>query len=460
MKMSKTAHRWIGLQNVVFYLLLLAALGLLGFLGNTSKFESDWTFGNRNSLSAPTTALLKALGQPLKFVAYVPDKPGLQEQLRTLVGKYQRVKPDIQLEFVNPDLDPVRAKQDGIGYAGQIALHLGARSEVVRSTQEAVIANALQRMSRGGERLVVFLEGHGERKPLDTESTGMSKLVESLQRNGFSIQPYNLVRAPSIPQNARFVVIASPQQDLLPGEVEVLKKYVEQGGNLLWLQDPGGLHGLQALEDLLGVQIYDGTLVDADERLHKLLGINHPAVIPVVDYGKSDITRNLQTQTLFPFATMVARDPLAAQKSGAIGWKADEFLTTLPTTWLETSGSLDGAVKFDAGTGDQLGPLPLGVSLRCTQGKGQEQRVAVVGDSDCMLNSFVGFGANLELATNLFNWLSADDNLLGIKAVRAPDTQLVMGDALGFLLVSFFLFVLPVGLLAAGTFIWWKRRRR
>ena len=109
------------------------------------------------------------------------------------------------------------------------------------SASEETIGNAIQRMSRGGERLVVFLEGHGERNPLADESTGMSQLVANLQRNGFKIQPHNLVRTQSIPQNASFAVIAAPQQDLLPGEVDVLKKYVEQGGNLLWLQDPGGL---------------------------------------------------------------------------------------------------------------------------------------------------------------------------------------------------------------------------
>ncbi len=98
------------------------------------------------------------------------------------------------MEFVNPDLDPERAKQDGIEHAGQLAIHLGERSEVMDSASEETIGNAIQRMSRGGERLVVFLEGHGERNPLADESTGMSQLVANLQRNGFKIQPHNLVR--------------------------------------------------------------------------------------------------------------------------------------------------------------------------------------------------------------------------------------------------------------------------
>ena len=219
MKMSKQVHRWLGLQSWIFYVLLVVIIGLLGFLGNTFKFEADWTYGNRNSLSAPTQALLKTLDKPLKFIAYIPERPDLEAELRKMIGKYQRIKTDTSIEFVNPDLDPVRAKQDGIQYAGQLAIHLGERSEVVEAANEQVIMNAIQRMSRGGERLVIFLEGHGERNPLASESNGMSTLVTSLQRNGFKIQPHNLLRSQSIPQNASFVVIASPQQDLTAGEV-------------------------------------------------------------------------------------------------------------------------------------------------------------------------------------------------------------------------------------------------
>ena len=134
---------------------------------------------------------------------------------------------------------------------------------------------------------------------------------------------------------------------------------------MLWLQDPGGLHGLQPLEEWLGLQLYDGTVIDANEQLQALLGINHPAVVPVVDYGQ---TRRLckdwpATQTVFPFATMVARAPDASEKTGALDWQVDEILNTLPTSWLESSGVLEGAVRFDEGSDDQEGPIPIGVTL-------------------------------------------------------------------------------------------------
>lgn len=472
MKMTKGMHRSIGLQNAIFYLLFFIVIGLLAFLSREFHFQADWTYGNRNSLTEATRSLLQKVDEPLMFVAYVPDDPALQEQLRKLVAKYQRVKPDIKLEFVNPDLEPMRAKQDGIQYAGQMAIYLGERSEVVEQTTEPVIANAIQRMSRGSERLVVFLEGHDERDPLADTSNGLSQFLSTLERSGFKVQPHNLVRTQTIPDNARFLVIASPQKDLLPGEVEVIKKYVERGGNLLWLQDPGGLHGLKPLADLLGLKVSEGTVLDANEQLHEVLGVTHPAIVPVVDYGKSAIAEKLTgSQSLFPFATMVEPNPVKEQTS--LVWQQDELLNTLPNSWLETD-KVDGAVTYEEEKGDVLGPISIGFTLtrlldqpENTQGstsanpkQERQQRVVVIGDSDFLINSFIGKGVNLDLATNIFNWLSADDNLLNIQVNNAPDTNFAMGDTSSLALASFFLIVLPLTLLLLGTMIWLRRRRR
>ena len=150
MKMSKNTHRWIGLQNSIFYVLFIAVVVLLGFVGQRFNWQADWTQGSRNSLSTPTQTLLKGLDKPLKFIAYIPDDPALQLQLNKLVTKYQRVKVDTTMEFVNPDLDPARAKQDGIQYAGQDAFKYARvdKTPYKFAAPEVAIAN---RRDNGGQ---------------------------------------------------------------------------------------------------------------------------------------------------------------------------------------------------------------------------------------------------------------------------------------------------------------------
>ncbi len=452
--MNKKARYTLRLQNIIFYLLFFVTIGLLAWIGKTYHKSYDLTQNQQNTLHPATQKLLKKLKAPLKLIAYVPDDATVHSALKKLVNKYQAIKADIELEFVNPDLNPERAKADGIQFSGQVLLKLGDKTEAISSVEEQVIVNALQRLSRQKPRLVIFIEGHGERSPFDEKSSGLSLLKDALAKKGFKFQPHNLLRTQSIPEDTSFIVIAAPAKDYLEGEVKIIQDYVKNGGNLLWLNEPGGIFGLDNLEQQLGLEIREGTLIDANQALQKMLGIKHPAVIAIIDYGESPLTKDLTAHTLFPFATAIIRDE--SQENSP--WKYQPLLTTLPTSWLET-GEIQGNVKYDDET-DRPGPLDIAQALtRKNQKSNKQQRILVAGDSNFMLNSFIGQGSNLELSSNLFNWLSNDDKLLSIKAVTAPDTTLELPGWALYGSALYFLLALPIGLILIGTIRWIKRRK-
>ncbi len=456
MKMTKKSHLFIRLQNALFYILFLTIIGLLAWLGRTYHKSIDVTSAGRNTLSEPMQQILSRLDKPLELTAYVPDDASIHVALKKLIAKYRNYKKDIKLEFVNPDLDPARAKADDIQYSGQVLIKLGKRSEKVNSVAEQNIVNVLQRLSRDKPRLVVFLEGHKELSPLDEKSNGLSRLASVLENKGFSFQPHNLIRTQNIPQDASFVIIAAPQQDYLPAEVKIIEDYIDQGGNLLWLHEPGLLHGLDDIEQQLGLEIHEGTLLDANQALQKMLGIKHPAAIAVIDYGDLDVTKDLAAHTLFPFATAILQDPLT--KETKYHWQYHPFLSTLPTSWLE-SGEIQGNVKFDDDA-DKPGPLTIGMVLTRDMPTKEEQRIIVIGDSDFMQNTYIGQGSNLELASNLFNWLGQDDDLISINTVKEKDTRLELPPWALYISAFFFLVGLPLGLLVFGFVRWMLRRKR
>lgn len=450
MKIDANSRRLTRLQNLVFVVLLLAAVGLLAWLSTQYRYEADWTSGNRNTLSAETQELLSRIEGELVITAYVADDVELHRRIGERIDRYRRHKADVVLEFVNPDLEPQRAKADDIQRAGQLVLRLGGRKEVVGDLAEQTLANALQRLVRGEERYAIFLEGHGERALAGTDSKGLAQLAQVLERSGLALRELNLVRTPAIPDNIALLVIAAPQQPLLAGEVELIRQYVDNGGALLWLVEPGELQGLAPLAGQLGVGLPDGLLVDANQQLRSLLGMDHPAIIPVAAYGRHPATADLEVFTLFP----VAR-PVEAQ--GSETFEQQALLTTLSETWLET-GPLEGDVTFDEAAGDRPGPLTLGLALT-RQVEDSEQRIAVIGDADFLANGFLGHGGNLDLATRLVNWLAADDSLIAITSRGAPDTSLDLSPSYGYAVAIGFLFVLPLALLTAGLVIWLRRRR-
>ena len=473
---TNKSHIALRIQNVIFYVLFVVIIGLLAWVGKTYHKGFDATKSQRNSLSQTTQQLLKKIDKPISLTAYVPDDAVVHANLKQLVDKYKKYNDNIKLEIINPDLDPSRAKQDGIDYSGQLLVKLGEQSEKVNSVDEQTMLDVLQRLSRTEPRLVIFIEGHNERSPLNAKSNGMSELAKVLEQKGFLLQPHNILRTQSLPENTSFVILAAPQKDFLDGEVSIISDYLKKGGNLLWLHEPGGLLGLDNIEQQLGLKINEGTLLDANQALQEMLGIQHPAAIAIIDYGQSALTSKLSAHTLFPFATPIERDESPKEKGAKVGgWKYQPLLTTLPTSWME-SGDIQGNVKFDD---DADKPEPLDIAVAMTRDvessvdddnsqasseenksrKPKEQRVLVIGDSDFMLNSYIGQGSNLELASNIFNWLSVDDDLLSIKAKVAPGTKLNLSTAGRIGLAGLWL-GLPLLLLLIGTLRWLKRRKR
>jgi ABC-type uncharacterized transport system involved in gliding motility auxiliary subunit len=298
----------------------------------------------------------------------------------------------------------------------------------------------------------------------------MSTLVDSLSQQGFIIQRHNLLSTQSIPENTDILVIAAPRSKVSAGEVTLLQNYIKQGGQLLWLHDPDSTQSLNPLAEQLGILLYTGTVVDANQELQQLLGIRNVAAIPVIEYGKSMLTKGIETQTLFPFSTMIEED-FDAKVKPDMEWQYDAFLSSMSSSWLETGDINASTLIFEVENNDQQGPIPLALSLKksytsdTNQGdevdndRRKEQRIVIMGDSDFMLNAFIGYGSNLDLARNIFNWLSQDDSTISIPTSIATDTRLALSDSVLISLSLFFLILLPLGLIIAGVFIWIQRRK-
>ncbi|GAB4345758.1 MAG: hypothetical protein Kow006_03280 [Gammaproteobacteria bacterium] len=436
------------LENTLFVALLLAAVALTGWLSTRYGFVSDWTAAGRNSLSEASQRLLATLDKPISITAFASPDEVLRRRIRNLVERYQRAGSDVQLEVVNPDTAPQRVRDLDINVDGTLVVSYQGRSEKLTELGEEALTNALLRLARDEDRWVVFLEGHGERSPKGVANHDLQLMARALERQGVKVQSARLAGA--IPDNTSVLVIAAPQADLLPGEVQRLVEYLEGGGNLLWLLDPEPLHGLEPLADLLGVSLLPGVVVDATARLY---GIQQPDFALVTEYPRHALTRGLKAVTLFPRAAAVDLDPPAA-------WTRTPILQTSPSTWNET-GPLVGEIHADPNRAERAGPLTLGWALQRprSDSENREQRVVVVGDGDFLANAYLGNGGNRNLGLAIFNWLSHDDRFIAIPARTSPDRSLQLSRGAAVAIGAGFLALLPLLLIGTGVLIWFRRRR-
>ena len=457
MKITRNIHQQLRWQNFIFTLLFLVLVGLLAWVSQRFEFQWDWTANNRNTLSEASLKVLEQLDKPVKITAFARENNEIRGPIKELVKRYQRRQPQISLEFVNPDLHPDQIRELGVTMDGELRIEYGKRSELLQTLDEQSLTNALMRLVQSQEANILFLEGHGERSPLGDANFDLGQFGRTLQAKGFKIHRWNLAKQPDLPDNTAVLVIASPQVPYLPGEIKKIQTFLDKGGALLWLAEPGKAMGLEKIAKTLGIRFLPGTIIDTTGQL---LGIQDPTFALVAEYPPHAITQGFEKITLYPQAVAIERAPESP-------FTGEPFLNTLGRSWTET-GPFSGEIKFDPDSNEQEGPLTLGMALtRDIESQSDSknatvktQRVVVIGDGDFLANAYLGNGGNLDLGVNVIQWLTHNDQFINIPAKTAPDKQLNLSSAAVAFIGFSFLLGLPLLLIGTGIVIWWLRRKR
>lgn len=432
------------LNGWLFALLVLLGAGAIGFLTARHDHLVDWTYNSRVSMSPETRAVLAKFDGPVDVVSYASPQGDLRQTIAAALQRYQKAKPDLQLSLVDPQQDPAAMRNLGITVDGELILHYRDRQQRLDTLTERSLTDALERLVRGNDRIVAFVTGHGERRADGVANADLGTFVSQLEQSGMRAVPLNFSQVTSVPAQTDLVVLAGPQAPLTPGATKALTDYLANGGNLLWLVDPGNLDAsLQPIADTLGIRVLPGELIDASSPA---VGLKDPRMIVLGDYPPSMITRGFTLTTLFPEVA-----PLAEVRQG--DWKIEPFLRSSPQATTQRLGG-NAAVPLK-------GPLDFGFAFSrlSPSPTKSEQRVVVIGNGDFLSNSYLGNGGNRALGERVFNWLLGDDQLISMPPRGAPDRILNVSQGELSVLTIGFMLVMPLLLLVVGGWIAWRRRR-
>jgi ABC-type uncharacterized transport system involved in gliding motility auxiliary subunit len=451
MKISPHKHQQIRLKNWGITLALLCLIAALAWLSVRYSAEIDISKNNTNSLSKASQKLVESLPGNIRLTAYIKKDPGLRNQIAQLVDRYKRHKADLSLTFIDPDSQPEKVRELNINASGAIIVEYQGRTEKLNFIDESSLTNALLQLANADERWITFLTGHGERAPDGIANFDFGQFGKELDRRKIKAQTINLATMPAIPDNSALLVLSAPAVPLLPAEIDLVKRYIRQGGNLLLLSDPGNRH-LDALLQTLGFRQLPGTLVDSKSKLY---GINDPSFVLASDYPPHPITQGFQTISVYPVTA-------ALEIGDETDFQPVTLLKSATQSWTET-GPIAGKILFDADGEEKQGPLTFAYALTrpsTNSGQTQEQRIVIVGDGDFLSNAYIGNVGNLDIGLRMVNWLIHDDRFIDIPAKIATDKNLQLSQ-IGVAVIGFsFLIVIPLLLMAAGFYIWRKRRQR
>lgn len=435
----------------------LAVLFIL-FLGNVLAYEYpkkvDFTEDKSHTLAPETVKALGELPAKVMAVGFYSQRTPTTTAAELLQNFKVNSAGKFDYQFIDPDSNPVAARQAGITGDGKILLAMGDKKEIASYADETEITRALIRLISPESRVVYFLTGHGEADVENPAQTSMSVAKSTLETKNYTVKTLNLLAENKIPEDALAVVVAGPAKPLSAQEVDLLGKYVDAGGGLVVMENPAPLTQFGDAPDPLadylgskwGIHLENDIIIDLTNSGSELFATSSSLA------ASSPITQSMTLAAILPQARSLKLDPAPEGKTIV------PLAQTTSQSWGETDfESLSGQVGFDKAT-DLPGPLTLAASGENTTGKG---RVVVFGDSAFATDQYFDLYGNGDIFVNSVDWTAEQENLIQITPHQPRERTFNIPSQVQWLMILFGSVLLIPGLvIAAGISNWLTRRAR
>jgi ABC-type uncharacterized transport system involved in gliding motility auxiliary subunit len=469
---TKTRAARFGGAAVLMTLLVLGILAIVNFLSVRHQKRVDLTEQQLYSLSEQTRKVLENLETEVEVMGFFRTEPA-RISFQNFMQEFRYVSSRFNYEGVDPEEDPGKTSQYEIQRNGQVVVSSGPKREMVDDYSEEKIINAVIKVTRTEEKVIYFLEGHGERGIQDTEAEGFSLVREAVEKQNYQVKSYNLAQENKVPEDATLLVSARTKVNFFPNEVNLLQEYLASGGKLLLLVDPDSSFEMPDFLEQYGLGLGNKMVIDAS-GLGQLFGLGAAAPL-VAEYADHPIGRELGgVMTFFPFSQNVTIS------ESSLGYQTTGLLKTSESSWAE-SDLRGGRAAFDPGQ-DLQGPLDLAVASTLSiagetedqeenapTGDGEEQqeapetpaaeaRLVLFGDSDFASNGYFGAGANGDLFLMTISWLAEEADLIAIRPKSPEDRRIEATMAQSMLIFWGAVILLPAITLVLGVVVWYRRR--
>ena len=445
----KTRQTKYGAYVALYVIIILCVVFAANYLAKNHNKSIDVTSNKQFTLSDQTK---KVVGELKKDVnVYYFEKSDNFERARDMLDRYRNLSPKLDIKYVDPDKKPDVARVEGMHNFGDIIFDNGVKKETAKALTEEELTGALIRVLKSGTRTACFVQGSGEHQLDDSSREGYSVLKGALEKYNYKTQSISLIEKPEIPKECNTVVVGGPKRDYLQPAIDALKAYVTGGGRVIFAFDPvlnlpseklGDTPNLAALVQTWGVTANSDVILDLSSA-SQLFGQLSPVV---GSYESHAITRVMgDNASVFPLARSLT---VKAPAEKLFSTTAGSYSLTNPKLPIHEA-DLDKAAK---------GPFVLGAAA--TVGTGATQgRVVVVGSSNWMGNQILSAPiANRDLALNVMNWLTSDEDLISIRPKEPEDRRLRITGRGTATIFWVSVVCLPMIVIASGVSVWWKRR--
>lgn len=328
---------------------------------------------------------------------------------------------------------------------------------------EQRLTNGIISVSSIGKLTPIYvLTGHEEY----STNTYLMSLKTYLELENYQVKSLDLLVEEKVPEDCEAIIISSPRKDFTGLEADKIKDYINQGGNILWMNDvmsaTDPIPNIQSVLDLYGVTInQEGLIIEQDTS--KMVMQTPDAILPNIEY--SEITKELTSEGKVMLLDSSKLSFVEDNKLEELKVTKTDLLTTSEKAFFRKDLSTS---SMEATGSDEVGKQVLGALLEKRINDDTTSKLVVYANNafatDAKLKiqsqevSTIYLYNNLDLALNSVAYLAKAEDQISIRknievvSYTATETQnnIVMAVIFG----------VPVLIILAGIVVWQLRRRK
>lgn len=278
---------------------------------------------------------------------------------------------------------------------------------------------------------------------------------------GFDIDTISLEKQ-DIPADITTLVVADPKSAFSSKVYEKIEKYIDDGGNIVFMGEPGKQQMLNQLIKKFGVEMMEGTLVEPTyDEMPQMVKPYYTRISPsIADENFLWVINERWVRHIKDTTTLLMPGVAALSYSDSIEvGKKSLLVTNGNRTWLKKGKLIiDSAnVEYNAQDGDIKGAFPTVLQLTRQMGN-KQQRAVIFGDADFMCNLRLQDGEMINRA--VLSWISGNEYPVYLRFGIPKDNLMTITLGTAKLMRIIFLWVMPSLLLIMGAIILLRRKRK
>jgi ABC-type uncharacterized transport system involved in gliding motility auxiliary subunit len=457
---------------VVAVVLLLNVV--IAVLEDRENLRIDLSQEKYYTITGQTEQVLEKLTEDV-YIYTLYSSGNIDDMVFQLLKTYEASSPRIHVENIDPALNPSFTQPfdpegNGITTGSVIVTNSDESNYRVLTVYELYsiepymgIPIALQAEQRFTSTINYLMTGEipsvqllpGPDEPPPAE---LSDLITALRGLNYNIAQYDpSTSAYALDPEYDILLVVSPKEDITDDEYQVIKEFLEKGGNAAFLLDYVVLDEATNTNYIIADELenFNSLLMLYDIRINRdyVIGGNNDMIlgkptahIPVM-YSHDTITKDIIDSGKLP----VLSDVSSLTLSGS-GEHSAVLMETDPNTWAK---DFSGAIRIEKEEGDAEGPFTIGAL-----GMMGDSNIAVYGTSSFVTATEMQRSANRDLALNTINSLKKKGDAINIAPKSLiPGFIELQSESQKTLLTAVVLVILPAMVFIFGLVTWLRRKK-